>query len=554
MGSVIPFLAGNPLFLLFLIIGVGYVLGSIRVFGFSLGVSAVLFVGIAAGAVDPRLNLPEYVYLIGLVLFVYMIGLQSGPVFFASFRKRGLRINGLAVGVLLAAAVLAVVLWKALHLSVPAVAGLFCGSLTNTPALAASVETLKGLAAHVKPGDVQAFVNGPVVTYGLAYPFGVFGMIFWMFLFAKVFKIDFAREEAESLRESGTGAILSWTFLVTNPALDGRTVREALEFFSPPGFVLSRILHVHDGRAELVTGDTRLRLSDKVVAVGDVKSLERARLLFGRRTEDFEAGLGSFVFQRIFVSRSSVIGKRIGELDLQKRFGATITRVRRGDVQFVPSAETVLESGDGLRIMSKEENLEALKTYLGDSVKAMSESDFLPLSAGILLGVLVGMIPIPLPNGGVLKLGFAGGPLLVSLILGKIERTSSIAWRIPFNANIALRQFGLVLFLAAIGTKAGHGLLETVRSGGLWVIAAGAFLTTFVAVTVLLVGHKAFKLPLSSVTGILAGIQTQPACLAYANQQAENDLPNVGYATVYPAAMVAKILFVQVMISMLILL
>jgi len=552
MSGSVTFLAGNPLFLLFLIIGVGYLLGSIRVFGFNLGVSAVLFVGIAAGALDPRLNLPETIYLIGLVLFVYMIGLQSGPVFFASFHKRGLRINGLAVGVLLAAAVLAVVLWKLLDLSIPAVAGLYCGSLTNTPALAASVETLKGLANQVKPSDLQAFVNGPVVTYGLAYPFGVFGMIFWMFLFAKIFKIDFAKEEADRLRESGTGAILSWTFLITNPALEGKTVREALEFFSPPGFVLSRILH--DGKADLVVGDTPLRVGDKVVAVGDVKSLERARLLFGKRTEDFEEGLGSFVFQRIFVSRSSVIGRRIGDLDLQKRFGATITRLRRGDVQFVPSAETVLESGDGLRIMSKEENLEALKGFFGDSVKAMAESDFLSISAGILLGILVGMIPIPLPNGAILKLGFAGGPLIVALILGKLERTGSIAWRIPFNANIALRQVGLVLFLAAIGTKAGQGLIETIKNGGLWVIAAGALITTFVAMAVVLIGYKTFKLPLSAVTGILSGIQTQPACLAYANQQAENELPNVWYATVYPASMVAKIFLVQILISVLILL
>jgi putative transport protein len=552
MGPIIAFLAGNPLFLLFLIIGVGYLLGSIRVFGFSLGVSAVLFVGIAAGALDPRLNLPEYIYLIGLVLFVYMIGLQSGPVFFASFRKRGLRINGLAVGVLFIAGVLAVVLWKVLKLSIPGVAGLYCGALTNTPALAASVETLKGLAPQVKPADLQAFINGPVVTYGLAYPFGVFGMIFWMFLFAKIFRIDFAKEEADRLRESGAGDILSWTFLLTNPALDGKTVREALSFFSPPGFVLSRILH--EGAAELVTGDTVLRPGDKVVAVGDIKSLERARFLFGKRTDDFEEGLGSFVFQRIFVSRSSVIGKRIGDIDLQKRFGATITRLRRGDIQFVPSADTVLESGDGLRIMSRQENLDALKAYFGDSVKAMAESDFLSISAGILLGILVGMIPLPLPNGAVLKLGFAGGPLLVSLVLGKLERTGSIAWRIPFNANIALRQVGLVLFLAAIGTKAGQGLIETIQSGGLWVIAAGALITTFVAVAVVLIGYKAFKLPLSAVTGILSGIQTQPACLAYANQQAENELPNVWYATVYPASMVAKILFVQILVSVLILL
>ena len=550
MTKIIAFLAENPIFLLFAVIGIGYFIGSIRIFGFNLGVAAVLFVGMALGALDPRFNLPEYIYIIGLVLFVYTIGLQSGSVFFASFKKRGLKVNFLAFGSLLAAALLSVAIWKILGLSVPGAAGLFCGSLTNTPALAASVETLKALASQVPKAEMESFINGPVVTYGLAYPFGVFGMIFWMYLFTKIFKADFAKEEADRLRESGIGEILSRTYLVTNPALDGQPVREALAYFSPPGFVLSRIFHGEE--MGLVTGDTVLHLNDKVIAVGDPKSHERARLLFGKWEEEFDDdGLGSFVLRRIFVSKGGIIGKRISDLGLQKKFGATITRLRRGDVDFVPSAETILESGDSLRIMSKEEMIEPLRTFFGDSVKAMAESDFLSISVGIMLGILVGLIPIPLPNGMVFKLGFAGGPLIVSLILGKIERTGPIAWKIPFSANIALRQVGLVLFLAAIGTKAGQGLIATLHSGGLRLIAAGALITTSVSFLVLIIGHKFFKLPMSAVLGVLSGIQTQPACLAYANQQTENELPNIWYATVYPASMVAKIILAQLLISVL---
>ena len=287
-----------------------------------------------------------------------------------------------------------------------------------------------------------------------------------MHLFTKLFRVDFAKEEARRRSEEGVAEIQSKTFLVTNPALDGKSVREALAHFDPPGFVLSRILQ--GGEAALVTGETILHLNDRVVTVGDAKANERARVLFGKMDEDFlEEGLARFVSQRIFVSNKDVIGKRISELGLQKQFQATITRVRRGDVDFVPSAGTVLESGDGLRIMSREENIEGLKTFFGDSVKAMAETDFLSLSIGIMLGILLGMVPIPLPNGMVFKLGFAGGPLVVSLLLGKIERTGPLLWRIPFNANLALRQIGLVLFLAAIGTKAGQGVTATLHVGGI---------------------------------------------------------------------------------------
>lgn len=548
MSKIVAFLAENPIFLLFAVIGIGYFLGSIRVFGFNLGVAAVLFVGIALGALDPRLNLPDYIYVIGLVLFVYTIGLQSGPVFFASFKKRGLKVNLLAFGVLLAAALLSIAVWKIMKLSVPGIAGLFCGSLTNTPALAASVETLKALSGQLPKAQIESFINAPVVTYGLAYPFGVFGTIFWMYLFTRIFKVDFAKEEAERLRESGIGEILSRTYQIINPALDGKPVGEALAYFSPPGFVLSRVFHGEE--MSLVTGETVLHLNDKVIAVGDPKAHERARLLFGKWIEEAEEdGLGSFVLRRIIVSKSGIIGKRIADLDLQKQFRATITRLRRGDIDFVPSAATILESGDSLRVMSTEEMIEPLRAFFGDSVKAMAESDFLSISVGIMLGILLGLVPIPLPNGMVFKLGFAGGPLVISLVLGKLERTGPIAWKIPFSANIALRQIGLVLFLAAIGTKAGQGLIATIQSGGLRLIAAGALITTAVSGLVLLIGYKLFKLPMSAVLGVLSGIQTQPACLAYANHQAENDLPNIWYATVYPVSMVAKIILAQLLVS-----
>jgi putative transport protein len=239
----------------------------------------------------------------------------------------------------------------------------------------------------------------------------------------------------------------------------------------------------------------------------------------------------------------------IKDLNLQHKFHATITRISRGDVEFVPTAETVIELGDRIRIVASKENIDKVTKYFGDSIKAVSETDFLSLSLGIVIGVFIGMIPIPLSNGLTFKLGFAGGPLIAGLILGKLERTGPINWGLPFNANLVLRQVGLVFFLAAIGTKAGAGLGATFKEGGLAIILAGAIITSAATIMTVFIGQKYFKMPMAAIMGMMSGIQTQPACLAYANQHSESELPNVWYATVYPAAMVAKIILAQIIVS-----
>jgi len=550
LGGVTDVLAVNPILLLFTVIGLGYLLGSIRIFGFNLGVAAVLFVGMAFGALDQRLALPEYIYVIGLVLFVYAIGLQSGTGFFSSFRTRGLRINLVAVVILCAGAVLAVILKSVMRLSAPSVAGLFCGALTNTPALAATVETIENMKGALPPASLKLYLESPVVTYGLAYPFGVLGVLLWFFIFIKLFKIDFAKEEAERLTESGTGIILSRTFTVTNPAILGKTAAEALAYLGDPGFVLSRIQK--GDTIEVVVPGMVLSPGDRIVAVGGAEALERARVLFGTRSgEQLPDAAGQITYRRIFVSNKKVIGRTIRELELHKLFDATITRLRRGDVDFVPHLDTVLESGDRIRVVAHRDKLEAISKFFGDSIRSIAETDFLSLSLGVVLGVFLGMIAFPLPNGMVFRLGFAGGPLIVGLILGKLERTGPITWGLPYTANLVIRQVGLVFFLAAIGTKAGPGFSATFRAGGWGLIAAGALITSLVAVAAILAGYKYLKLPMSAVMGVVSGMHTQPACLAYANQQAANELPNVWYAAVYPASMIAKIILAQIIVSIL---
>jgi putative transport protein len=220
----------------------------------------------------------------------------------------------------------------------------------------------------------------------------------------------------------------------------------------------------------------------------------------------------------------------------------------------VPTPDTVLEMGDRIRVITQRENMDRATQYFGDSLKSISETDYLSLSLGIVLGVFLGMIPIPLPHGLSFTLGFAGGPLIAGLILGRLERTGPITWEMPFNANLVLRQVGLVFFLAAIGTRAGDGFRTTFQSGGWGLIAAGAILTTVVTLTTIFVGQKYLRLPMAAVMGLMAGIQTQPACLAYANQQTDSDSPNIWYATVYPASMVAKIILAQLIVTVLMML
>jgi len=548
MQSLISLLADNQILLLFIVIGCGYMLGNIRIFGFNLGVSAVLFSGLAIGAIDKRLAIHEYIYILGLVLFVYAIGLQSGPTFFASFNRKGVRANIFAISLLLLGALVAVMFWSLFGMSAMTVSGIFCGSLMNTPALAAAVETVNALSVGMPPAVRETLANDPVIAYGLAYPFGVVGMLLWFYIFTRVLKIDFAAEEQVRLKRTGSDTIMNRTFCVTNPGVIGKSIEEVMNLFPSPGFVLSRVKQEDD--IVVSSPDIILNPGDLVTVVGTEESLRRAEDLFGEKAgKSLLMESAEIDYRRIIVSNHTAVGVPLHQLQLEKRFGATVTRIRRGDVDFIPDPDTTLELGDRIRVVSKNEKIIALTKYFGDSVKALSETDFLSISAGIVAGVLLGSIPVPLPNGTVFKLGYAGGPLIVALILGRLHRTGNITWTLPFNANLVLRQVGLVLFLAVIGTKAGYAFGETLKTGGLTVIAAGAFMTTAVTVAGILIGYKYLKMSMACVMGIVSAVGTQPACLGYAVQVAQNEQPNVAYATVYPASLIAKIILAQVLIS-----
>ncbi len=540
LGSIVTTLAENPILTLFAVIGLGYLLGEISVFGFRLGTAGVLFVGLAVGSLGPAISIPEVIPTLGLIIFIYTIGIQSGPEFFNSLRERGYRDSVFALAIVVLGAGVTVLVSRPAHLTRARAAGLYTGAMTNTPALAATRELLRerGRSAGLSPEQIRAASDEPVVAYSIAYPIGVIGVL-----------VSFAvlrRRWKPAMEPPAEGAeIRARDFAVMNPAVIGRTVEEVLRLHHDPGFVVSRIQH--GGASDIARGDTRLERRDIVVAVGDDDGLVRAEQIFGQPLEaHIELDRSQLDFRRVFVSRQEIVGKRIRELDLENSMGATVTRLRRGDVDFIPTRDTRLELGDRVRVLTHRENFPAISEFFGDSIRGTAETDFGSVALGMVLGVLVGLVPIPLPGENI-RLGFAGGPLLVALILGKLERTGRITWIMPLHSNLTLRQIGLLFFLAGVGIRAGYSFAQTLRQNGLQMLLAGAAITLAVTVVSLVVGYKLLKIPFASLMGLVAGIQTQPACLAYATREANSDAPNLTYAAVYPVAMIAKIILAQLL-------
>lgn len=539
---MIELLAQNPVLLLFVVAALGYPLGRVRIGGFSLGVSAILFTGIAAGALDPRLRLPELVYVFGLVLFVYTVGLTSGSSFFQSLR-RGLRYNLFAAAMIAVAAGLVVMAHMWLGLGARSAGGLFAGALTNTPALAGLLDAIKAGGEASEPALAE-----PVVAYALAYPVGVVGVIGALAFWVRRWRVSFAAE-ARRAHDIGPGAATSETRAVRVTRADavGRPAGELVGGHGAP--VALGLLH-RAGGSLLADRDTVLASGDVIVLFGPPDALDAATARLGAAVElqvDPELG-GQLDGRRVFMSNRELVGQRLRDLDLCRRFGATVTRVRRGDVDLIADGDTVLQLGDLVRVVGPRQRLDRLARVFGDSYRALSEIDIMSFGVGIALGLLLGAVRLPLPHGGSFRLGFAGGPLIVGLILGKLGRTGPLVWHLPYSANLTLRHIGLILFLAGVGTRSGHEFASTFsHGGGLVLFAAGAAVTCGVALLAIWVGYRLMHIPMGVLAGMVAGIHTQPAVLAFATEQTEDDLPSVGYASVYPLAMIAKIIVAQLL-------
>jgi len=548
---MIELLRANPLLLLFLVAAIGYPLGQIKIGGGRLGVAAVLFIGLAFGSLDADLKLPEIVYLLGLAMFVYTIGLNSGLSFFASFKRKGLRDNLFVVGILLFAFALTAGVAYILQLKATLAAGVFAGSLTNTPALAAVLDYIKGYAPL---GALNLMLAEPVIGYSITYPMGVISTLLVIVLVQRWWKVDYAAE-AQQLYAAGAAAdpiarLQNRTVRITRPEA---TTQSLMDLSRENGWnvVFGRLKH--DGQLALAKGGTRLAINDQLTIVGQPAELGRITASLGELSnEPLENDRGELDHRRVFVSNPKIVGQPLRNLNLMQQFGAVITRLRRGDVELLPNDDTVLELGDRVRVLAHRTNLEAVSAFLGDSYRAASEIDILSFSFGLSLGLLLGSVPLPLPGGLSLKLGFAGGPLIVALCLGALARTGPLVWQLPYSANLTLRQIGLVLFLAGVGTRAGYTFVTTLmQGGGPAIFLAGIVITSILSLATLWVGHRWLKIPLALLLGMLAGIQTQPAVLGFAIEQTHNDLPNIGYASVYPMATICKILFAQLLLAFL---
>jgi putative transport protein len=519
----------QPMLLLFAVLAVGYAVGRVSLGGVRLGISAVLFAGLAAGALEPRLRLPEFVRSFGLVIFVYSVGISSGPGFVTSLRRRGVRDTVWTLTMLASAAGIAAFAGRMLGLPAAVTAGLFCGALTNTPALAAVLERM------------PAGVLTPALGYSIAYPMGVLGLVLALAIARQRWRADL---ETRARR----GHLEVRFLLVTSEEAIGTPVKLLLQAW---GIRARFVRFRRAGAWALLNPDASLERGDLVTVVGLPDPLDRLTERVGEASEEhIELDRSNLDFRRIFVSNAGVAGRTLAELKTLTRFGALVTRVRRGDVDLVPEGRTVLELGDRVRVVAPRERMTEISNFFGDSYRALGEIDAVSFGLGAALGLLLGLVSVPLPGGAFFSLGPAGGPLVMGIVLGALGRTGPIVWQLPYSAGLTLRQLGLALFLAAVGVSAGTPFVHTVRAGGgPQMFAAGAVITVVTAAFALWTSRRLLRAPPGVALGMTSGVHTQPAGLAFANDAARDESPNLGYASVSPIATVAKILLAQVLLG-----
>ncbi len=543
MDALKYYLAEHPLTLLFLIIGIGYMLSHIKIKGVGFGVAFVLFTGIAIGTwgkdlfdTPEKVEKMEMVGQIGLMLFVYTIGLQAGPAFFRILKKNGLKIALLGLIVLGAAAGVAYLNTIIFNIDPILATGLFCGAVTNTPALAAAAEYLQG------GGDTAKLTIG----YSIAYPLGVIIPIVWSQVVANLQHLDVARETKRAERQSGGASDPPATInvQVVRPEIFGKTLGDVL----PTKAIASRMLRAN--QVTIPSRDMILEANDVFHIVTSLRNINTLKSIFGAESAQPgpEMTRSDIDFRRIMLTNQNLVGRTLGDLQLTEGWGGVVTRVRRGDIDFVPGVDTRLERGDRLRVVAPSNKMPALTKLLGDEFKSIAETDYFSFAAGILLGLIIGYIPIPLGGGLSLKLGLAGGPMLVGLILGYFGRTGSIYWSMPLNTNLTLRQLGLVLFFAVVGIKAGGGFADALVNYGVVLLLAGALISITVSLGIIFGCMKVLRMDWVTATGTLGGTQTQPAILSYIGELSNSESPNAAYAAIMPVAMILKIILAQLLL------
>jgi putative transport protein len=539
---------GHALLILCLVIVLGLALGAVRIFSFSLGVASVLFVGLVFGHFGVTVNpvMLDFARDFGLILFIYSIGQEVGPGLLASLRKQGITLNLLATGIIVAGGAVAFLLHRAGGIPMSAAAGLYSGATTNTPSLAAVQQALKLVPQY---SDSLGRMSG--VAYALSYPFGILGIILVITGLRFVFRID-TRKEAEaleSLRAQDASRLTGISLEVQNAELDGQPVSQLIGLIGG-GVVISRLKRGQEPQ-EVPRAQTSVRLGDILHAVGTPAQLEKLKTLVGGESGVNSLDLPSdLVSRRILVTRRRVLGNSVQELNLREVYGIVVTRILRTGFEFSPRPGFRLQFGDTLVAVGRKETIDRLAADVGDVRERTKQANIIPVFIGIALGVLLGGLPIRIPGMAVpLRIGLAGGPLIVSIILSRVGTIGPLIWYLPPNSILLLRNIGISLFLACVGIRAGEGFIETLLSGGGAWILGGALITLVPVLIVSLAARVFFKLNFLSLCGLLAGSMTDPPALAFASaQEPSSDGPLMAFVAVYPLTMLLRVFTAQVLI------
>ena len=531
------------------VIAAGVLLGKIKFFGISLGVTFVLFVGILAGHFGFTGNpaILSFLQDFGLILFVFCIGLQVGPSFFSSFKRGGITLNLLAVGIVFLNIAVALILYFALQgrIDIPMMVGILCGAVTNTPGLGAANEALQ-----------QLHYQGPEIAmgYACAYPLGVMGIILSMIIIRYICRVDVKQDSEEIQKEEEANLHMkpyTISLKVQNEALSGKTLSQVQNFLARD-FVCTRI--IQDGHMITPNANTVLRLGDRMFLVCAEDDSEAIMAFIGPKIEqDWDATNQQdkpMVSRRILVTQPNINGKTLGELHFSSMYGVNVTRVNRSGMDLFAARQLRLQVGDRVMVVGPQDAIERVANLLGNQLRRLDHPNIVTIFVGILCGILFGSLPIAIPGMPTpVKLGLAGGPLIISILIGRFGHKVKLVTYTTMSANLMLREVGLVLFLASVGIKAGENFVQMVVEGdGVLYVGIG-FLITFIPLLITgIVARWHHRVNYFTLMGLIAGSNTDPPALAYANQIAGNDAPAVGYSTVYPLTMFLRILTAQLLV------
>ena len=546
----------GAIFILSIVIASGLFLGRFKVKGVSLGTTWILFMGILLGHFGLRVNsvMLSFVKDFGLILFVFAIGLQVGPGFFHSFRKDGLPMNLLSLGLVLLAVITTYIIHRVSGVNLGIMTGIMSGAVTNTPGLGAAQQTLSD--ATTVSAESAALVadaaTGIASAYAVAYPLGVLGAIVVLLLTKAVFKINLDKEKEKALQgDDDECNAYRMACKVENPALIGKTIHDIVGDENPDHMVVARMKR--DGRVFFPDLDLPLQESDMLLIVTDVHHKDKVGIIFGEELpvdmKEWQPNGTKLVAGRLSITKSSITGKSLRKLDIRRKYGVTVTRIQRAGVDLQADADLLLQVGDSMKVVGSEEDIRRLALLVGNEPESLHKPHLVPIFFGIALGVALGVLPIRFPSmPQPLKLGLAGGPLIVAILLGHFGPKLRITTYTALSANLMIREIGISLFMAAVGLGAGKTFVSSLVGGGYMWVLYGALITLIPMTIIALVARLALKMDFFKICGLLAGGTTDPALLSFSEQMYGSGRIAVNYATVYPLTMFLRVVAAQVMI------